>query len=136
MDFSDGSYMSTSWATFESDPFHDGKAACLSCASPQRPPAPTAGTPAPPPRPGQAPCVACPADSTFAQRLNARDSGPPCCVTETYGYAAPTWPWQWGGNSSTPAPPMAPELWQDLYAVKNRALTGFDLSPTFNPYVL
>jgi len=44
-----------------------------------------------------------------------RDSGPPCCTTETYGYNNQPWPWQWANGSSTPNTGMEPELWQDLY---------------------
>lgn len=138
MDFADGSFVSTSWATLDSgsDPFRDAQSTCLPCVAPTSPPAPMPGTPAPPPRPGQPPCSQCPTNPTFAQRLVARDSGPPCCTTETYEYGANPWPWAWGGNTTTPSPEMAPELWQDLYVVKNRAQTGFDYAPIFNPYVL
>ncbi len=134
--FADGSNVPISWATLESNPFLDPRSTCLPCTSPQNPPAPMPDTPAPPPNPGQAPCHACPPNATFAQRLIVRDTGPPCCTTETYGYNTTTWPWSWGGEATTPSPEMTPELWQDLYVVKNRAVTGFDYAPIFNPYVL
>lgn len=121
-----------SWSIMDSDPYNrDPTQACLPCKSISRPP--THGTPAPPPAPGQAPCLACPANNTYAQRLITRDAGPPCCITETYGHTA--WPWQWGGNVNTPDGD-SPELWQDHYVVKDRTATGFDLTPSFNPYVL
>ena len=130
-----------SWATMESNPYNrDPTDACLSCTSTGR--QPSHGTPAPPPMRGQPPCAACPNNTTFGQRRTVRDSGPPCCTTETYGSAAGQgqWPWTWGGDTMTMLPDatstVPPELWQDAYEVKNRAATGFYLAPTFNPYVL
>lgn len=131
MDYDD---VAISWATMQSDPYRrDPTSKCLPCQT--RHAAPTPGTPAPPPAFGKPPCVACPAASTFAERKNMRDAGPPCCVTETYEQTR-QWPWMWGGGAVTPNVEGTPELWQEQYAVKNRAKTGFGLSPTFNPHVL
>ena len=144
MDYVDNSYVPVSWATLDSETFHDGKAACMPCTINPNPPAPGVGLgsiAAPPPLPGMAPCVACPSNATFPQRLNVRDEGPPCCTTESYSYNKGAWPWQYGGMSLgesealTPST-TAPQLWQDLYTVKDRRATGFALSPIFNPYVL
>jgi hypothetical protein len=57
-------------------------------------------------------------------------------VTEKYGYNSQKWPWEWANGSNTPHTGMEPELWQDLYVVKNRARTGFPYNPIFNPNVL
>lgn len=128
--------VAVSWAKMSADPYNrDPSAKCLPCQTPAYAP-PTYGTPAPPPALGQAPCVACPPDATFNQRRNTRDAGPPCCVTETYGYGTTTWPWQSSDLSSVSSAKMGPRLWEDLYAVKDRARTGFAFSPVFNPYVL
>lgn len=124
---------STSWATMASDPYtRDPSSNCLPCQTPEYI-APTRGTPAPPPASGQSPCVACPNSATFGERRIARDAGPPCCVTEQYGHSS--WPWGYA-DGSTPDTGLEPQLWQDLYVVKNRAKTGFEFSPIFNPYVL
>lgn len=123
-----------SWASMASSPYHrDPTSKCLPCQSVHRAPSP--GTPAPPPAAGKAPCVACPNAAAFADRKNIRDTGPPCCVTETYGHSQ-QWPWMWGGESDTPNTNGVPELWQEQYKVKDRSQTGFYLSPTFNPHVL
>jgi hypothetical protein len=129
-----------SWATMTSDPYNqDPSAQCLPCKTPSYV-APSWHTPAPPPAPGQAPCVQCPNNRTMGMRRTVRDSGPPCCITETYGneggYNNQPWPWQWADGSTTPNTGMEPELWQDLYEVKDRAQTGFAFNPIFNPYVL
>jgi hypothetical protein len=125
---------STSWATTASDPYQrDPTAACLPCQTKHMPA--TRGTPAPPPAPGQAPCMACPPNATFAERRTVRDAGPPCCITEKYGNI-PAWPWGYADGSSTPDTGLQPQLWQDIYEVKDRSKTGFAFSPVFNPYVL
>ena len=148
MDYSDNSYVPTSWAVLSTDPFQDPRADCLQC-QPFKNPSNGAAAPqygdvaAPPPGPGVRPCPQCPALPTFPQRLIARDLGPPCCTTETYRYNTGKWPWQYGSFTAgvinsveTPSPPNPPELFQDLYAVKNRARSGFKYDPIFNPYVL
>jgi hypothetical protein len=125
---------SMSWATMTSDPYmQDSSSSCLPCQTPAYID-PTHGTPAPPPAPGQAPCAACPTNATFNDRRTVRDAGPPCCVTQEYGYTS-AWPWAYA-EGSTPDTGLDPELFQDLYVVKDRRKTGFALNPMFNPYVL
>ena len=119
----------------ESDPYmRDPSANCLPCQS-SKYRAPTRGTPAPPPVPGQAPCAACPSNATFGERRTARDAGPPCCITEKYGNTR-AWPWEYADGSSTPDAGPEPPLWQDIYEVKDRTKTGFEFQTVFNPYVL
>jgi hypothetical protein len=124
MNFEDSSSVSTSWTALDSNPFVDAKSTCLPCASGP---------------PSRAPCAACPEGATFAQRLVARDTGMPCCVTEAYG-GSHGWPWL---SASTVEPSgglldsSGPDLWRDLYEIKNRAAEGgFKYAPIFNPYVL
>ena len=124
-----------SYSVIDANPYQrDPTAECLPCKS--HPRTGSRGTPAPPPAHGQAPCAACPAAPTWSGRRQVRDAGPPCSTTEAYRHAP--WPRSWGGSASTPdvSPTSAPELWQDLYMVKNRSVTGFPLNPTFNPFVL
>lgn len=116
MNRADGSTVPVAWATLDSNPFRDPKSTCLPCV-------PNITT--------EAPCAACPNKPTLATRMIERDSGPPCCATETYSYA-PGWPWEWGGEA-TPSPSLSPALWQDLYAVKQQM---HPYSPIFNPTVL
>ena len=111
------------WANMSSNPYNqDPSATCLPCKSAYVP-----GHPA---------CTACPDNANMGMRRTMRDAGPPCCVTEKYGYNSQKWPWEWADGSSTPHTQMEPELWQDLYAVKDRVRTGFPYNPIFNPYVL
>jgi hypothetical protein len=63
-----------------------------------------------------------------------RDSGPPCCTTEAYGYKN-GWPYQFAGGSQCPNGPDLP-LFQDLYAVKERPMYTVPIEPIFNPYLL
>jgi hypothetical protein len=65
----------------------------------------------------------------------------PCCITESYDTNTSTsWPWMSVSNGvSTSAGSLddGPELWMDLYEIKNRVTEGgFQYAPIFNPYVL
>lgn len=127
--------LTNGWSSLDQNPYNrDPSANCLPCKTVHMPP--TRAVPAPPPAPGQAPCVACPSDATFAQRLITRDSGPPCCVTEKYGYNQEAWPYNFGGHTVTPDT-MDAELFQDLYVIKDRvADSSNSYTPIFNAYVL
>jgi len=117
--------------------FRDGNTSkCLkTCVPSQNPPLPMPGTPAPPPVRGEKPCVECASGFTFPQRLNKQDEGMPCCTSGQDSYRS-AWPWNWGGGEEVLGPALSPQLWQDLYAVKNRAVTGFAYDPNVNPFVL
>lgn len=81
-------------------------------------------------------CTSCPPCKVdrFQTRLMVRDSGPPCCTTESYGYKN-GWPYQFAGGSVCPNGPDLP-LFQDLYAVKKRPTYAVPIEPIYNPYLL
>ena len=83
-------------------------------------------------------CTSCPPCTIDRSptRTMIRDSGPPCCTTEEYGYgSSKSWPYAFASNTTCPKPETSP-LWQELYYVRNYATEDIPITVPFNPYLL
>jgi hypothetical protein len=129
--FSDENPMA--WATLNEAPYYDAYAGGQwACGATQAWGVATTTNP-----PSNQFCTSCPSckSDRFQTRMMVRDSGPPCCTTESYTYNTSAWPYQFAGGSTCPNGPDLP-LFQDLYAVKKRSLSDVPLAPIYDPYVL